>query len=156
MIRLGLLTALGVTLLDQLSKWFALGLITDPPRLLEITPFLNFGLVMNRGVSFGLLGSDNGYAPYLLILLSLVIMGGIIYWLASVESRRLAIAAGFILGGAAGNVIDRVRYGAVVDFIDMHLGGYHWWTYNLADAAISCAAAFILYLSLFSKTDGLN
>jgi signal peptidase II len=125
-----------VVLLDQLTKLWALGALDDPPRVIELLGFLDLVLVWNRGVSFGLFGSgDAGVWPF--VALAVVISIGLAVWLARLRRVLMVLAVGLILGGALGNVVDRLVYGAVIDFVDLHAGSWHWPAFNLADAAIT-------------------
>ena len=116
MTRFGLTLAAVVLLLDQVSKWWILEMVMQPPQIIPLLPFFNLVLVKNFGVSFGMFAGLGAIWP--LVAIALVIMGGLTYWLRSVENRLLATGLGFVIGGAAGNVIDRFRYGAVIDFLD--------------------------------------
>ncbi len=151
MLRLGLLVALPVILLDQLSKWWLLAEIMNPPKTLTLTGFFNLVLVWNRGVSFGMFGSHSYWGPILLTALALAISVALLLWLRRVESRLVATAIGMVLGGALGNVIDRFRFEAVVDFLDFHAFGYHWPAFNVADSAISVGVGLLLYDALFES-----
>lgn len=125
-----------VVLLDQLTKLWALSALDDPPRVIELLGFLDLVLVWNRGVSFGLFGGGAaGVWP--LVALAAAISIGLAVWLVRLRRIAMVLAVGLILGGALGNVIDRLVYGAVVDFIDLHAGDWHWPAFNLADAAIT-------------------
>lgn len=145
----GLATAVVVALLDQLSKAAVLahfaGTGFDADR---VTPFFNLVLTFNRGMSFGLFnaGSANGDGLNALLfsLAAIFIATGLVYWLSRVSSPLLAIAIGLIIGGAVGNVVDRIRHGAVVDFLDFHIGYWHWPAFNLADSAICLGVAMML------------
>jgi len=149
MTRFGLTLAAVVLLLDQVSKWWILEMVMQPPQIIPLLPFFNLVLVKNFGVSFGMFAGLGAIWP--LVAIALVIMGGLTYWLRSVENRLLATGLGF--GGAAGNVIDRFRYGAVIDFLDFHAAGWHWPAFNLADAAITVGAAIILLESFLAQED---
>ena len=151
MLRLGLLVALPVVVLDQLTKWWVLADLMNPPAAIEVTPFFNLVLVWNRGVSFGLFDNDSPWGPVLLAGLALAISVVLLVWLTRAGSRLSAIAIGIVLGGAIGNVIDRVRFGAVVDFLDFHAWGYHWPAFNVADSAISIGVGLLLYDGLFEN-----
>jgi signal peptidase II len=151
MLRLGLLVALPVVAFDQLTKWWILAEVMDPPKTIAVTGFFNLVLVWNRGVSFGLFGSESAWGPILLTVLALGIAAGLVVWLRRAESRLAAAAIGLVLGGAIGNVIDRVRFGAVVDFLDFHAAGYHWPAFNVADSAISVGVGLLLYDGLFES-----
>lgn len=148
-----LAVALAVLACDQLSKFVILEYVMDPPRAIEILPFFNLVLVHNRGVSFGLFGSDSVFGPYLLSALALAVSVALGFWARRAETRLLAVALGGIIGGAVGNVIDRLRFGAVVDFLDFYLPGTslpHWPAFNVADSAIVVGVALILADSLFA------
>lgn len=151
MLRLGLLVAVPVILLDQLVKWWVLADLMEPPRVIVVTGFFNLVLVWNRGVSFGMFNAESVWGPTILAGLALVICACLVIWLRRVESRFLAVAIGLVLGGAIGNVIDRARFGAVVDFLDFHAFGQHWPAFNVADSAITVGVALLLYDSLFEK-----
>lgn len=139
--RLGIACAAAAFALDQATKALALG----SPALtggVEVLPVFNLVLVRNHGVSFGMLG---GIAPWwALILLGLAIVAALAVWLWQSQSRLVSMALGLVIGGALGNVIDRLRFQAVTDFLDFHLAGYHWPAFNLADVAIVCGAALLL------------
>lgn len=151
MLRLGLLVALPVVVLDQLTKWWVLADLMNPPAAIEVTPFFNLVLVWNRGVSFGLFDNDSPWGPVLLAGLALAISVVLLAWLTRAGSRLSAVAIGIVLGGAIGNVIDRLRFGAVVDFLDFHAWGYHWPAFNVADSAISIGVGLLLYDGLFEN-----
>ncbi len=150
MTRLGLSLAALIAMLDQGSKWWILADVMDPPRLISVTPFFNIVLVWNRGVSFGILNQDSAWVPWLLSALAAAICVGLFIWLRRAEGRWLAGGLGLIIGGALGNVIDRVRYGAVFDFLDVHAAGFHWPAFNVADAAITVGVATLLIDSLIA------
>lgn len=150
-LRLGLGVALAVVVLDQASKIWMLALIFNPPRVLEVTPFFNLAPAWNRGVSFGLLAHESPWAPWLLSALAVAIVIFLLRWLIRAENAVVAAALGLVLGGAVGNAIDRLRFGAVVDFLDFHAFGWHFWAFNLADAGITVGAAVLLLLSLLPE-----
>lgn len=146
----GLALAAAVLAADQLTKELALAHL-DPTRPLEVTSFFNLVLVWNRGVSFGLLAGTGGSAPWLLIGLAAAISALLVVWLRR-EPRSLPRAAlWLVLAGAVGNVIDRLRHGAVVDFLDFHLSGHHWPAFNVADSAIVIGAGLLLFDGLFAR-----
>ncbi|WP_237168435.1 signal peptidase II [Paracoccus shandongensis] len=138
---------------DQGTKAFALG-STALAQGVEVLPILNFVLVRNEGVSFGML---SGVVPWwVLTLLSLAIVTVLASWLWSAQSRVLSVALGLIIGGALSNVLDRIRHGAVTDFLDLHLAAYHWPAFNLADMAIVVGTALLLLDSLISPKRKLS
>jgi signal peptidase II len=134
---------------DRWSKWFILNVVMDPPREIEVTPFFNLVLAWNKGVSFSLFRSDWFYAPYVLSGVALAIAAGLAWWLGRQDRVLPALAIGLVMGGAVGNVIDRLIFGAVVDFLDVHAAGYHWPAFNLADTAIFCGVAGLVIDGLF-------
>jgi len=151
MLRIGLLAAGTILILDQLTKWFFRNVVLDGTRYIEITPFFNIVEVWNRGVSFGLFASDSSWTPILLSALAIAISVVLIVWLKRAETRLLALALGIVIGGAIGNVIDRVIWGHVYDFLDFHVAGYHWPAFNVADSAISIGVVLILIDGFIAK-----
>ncbi|MEZ5935539.1 MAG: signal peptidase II [Alphaproteobacteria bacterium] len=149
-LRNGLFIALLVIVLDQITKWIALtgvGFGADP---IAVTSFFNLVLVWNRGVSFGMFNEAGAAGPWILSGLAIVVVLGLLYWLRQAEARLTVTALGLVIGGALGNVIDRFRFGAVVDFLDVHIAGYHWPAFNVADAAICVGAGLLLLDGLLS------
>lgn len=139
----GLTLATLVLVADQLSKWLLMDVVLGSPRAIEITSFLNLVWVWNQGVSFGMLGGG-AVSPWLLSGLALAVALALAIWLGRAETRLLAAALGLVIGGAVGNVVDRVRFGAVFDFVDVHAAGHHWPAFNVADSAITVGVAFLL------------
>ena len=141
---LGFLLAILITILDLASKeWIFAFLETKPNYQVKITSFFNLVMVYNRGVSFGLFNDlDN---PVLILSATAIIISIILLiWLSKVEKLYLAIALGLIIGGAYGNIIDRIINGAVADFLDIHIANYHWPAFNLADSAITIGAILLI------------
>jgi signal peptidase II len=151
MLRAGLAVAGATLALDQLTKWAALATldIAGPP--ISVTPFFNLVMVWNRGVSFGMFNSSGAFAPWLLSGLALAVVIGLTVWLRRTDQMLTGVGLGLVIGGAAGNVIDRVRFGAVVDFLDFHLAGYHWPAFNIADSAICVGAVLMLADGLLAR-----
>jgi signal peptidase II len=134
---------------DQLSKSGVIEhVLVSPERIVPVTSFFNLVLGWNRGVSFGML-SGLALAPWTLALLAVVIAGGLLVWLCRTKSWLVAGGLGLVIGGALSNAVDRLRHGAVTDFIDFHVAGWHWPAFNLADAGIVCGVAALL-LDAFS------
>lgn len=142
----GLATAIAVVVIDQLSKAGVLGFFAGHAfgERKMVTPFFDIVLIYNRGMSFGLFNGGGGLNALLFSLVAAAIVTVLIYWLSHVESPLLAVAIGLIIGGAIGNVIDRIRLGAVVDFLDFHVGNWHWPAFNVADSAICIGVAVML------------
>jgi signal peptidase II len=148
----GFLLALTVLVLDQATKWLALASL-DPYEPMVVTPFFNLVLVWNRGVSFGMLSGDPAWGPWYLTGMSAAIGAFLIVWLLRETRAVTRTALWLVLAGAVGNVIDRLRFGAVVDFLDFHAFGYHWPAFNVADSAIVVGAGLILLDSLWLSQD---
>ena len=130
---------------DQVSKWWIRDGLRLPDRgPVVLLPVLDFHWTENRGVTFGLL-NGTGTPRLLLAAVALAVVALLGVWLWRAESRLVAVALGAIAGGAIGNVIDRLRFGWVVDFIDVHAGNWHWYVFNLADAAIVCGVAALAW-----------
>ncbi len=143
--RLGLPIAILLLLADQATKWWILEVVRLPEvRRIEVLPFLNLTMVWNRGVTFGLLAGDAWWHPYVLAAIACGVAAALAVWMARAENRLVAAALGLVLGGAIGNVIDRVRFGAVVDFVDLHAFGWHWYVFNVADSAIVIGVCLLL------------
>jgi signal peptidase II len=146
---LGIIVA--ILILDQASKYWILGSVMQPPRVIEVTSFFNIVLAWNRGVSFGMFNTDSTYGPMLLTGLAVGIVCVLAVWLWKAQTRVTVISIALVIGGAAGNVIDRLQYGAVVDFLDVHGFGYHWPAFNVADSAICVGASILVLESLFRR-----
>lgn len=134
-VTLGWGLAFVTMLLDQLSKWVMLEKVQihmRPP--IEVTSFFNLVMVWNHGISFGMFSEHR--LPYALIAVALVVITVLAFWLRKADDKLTAIGIGLVIGGAFGNIIDRVRFGAVADFLDFHAFGYHWPAFNLADSTI--------------------
>ena len=133
---------------DQASKWWILLDIMNPPRAIEVLPFFNLVLVWNQGISFGMLQTGAEIGRWALIALAGVVCGMLLVMFRDTTSRPAIIAVGLVVGGAVGNVIDRLVHGAVVDFIDLHAAGLHWPAFNIADSAIVIGAGLLILDSL--------
>ncbi len=131
---------------DQLTKWLMIGpLQLQTVRQIELLPIFNLTWTENRGISLGLLTADSELARWLLVAMTGAIAIGVAVWMWR-ETRRGDMAAlGMVLGGALGNILDRVRFGYVVDFADLHFGGFRpFLVFNVADAAISIGVVILL------------
>lgn len=138
-----------VLALDQASKWLALGQLTLHESI-PLAPFLNLTLVFNKGAAFGFLSTASGWQNLFFIGIAMVATAVILYLLRRVgaKDRFMAVALMLILGGAVGNLIDRLVYGHVVDFIDVYYGTWHWPAFNVADSAITVGAVMIVFDAL--------
>lgn len=147
----GLGMALVVLVLDQISKWAIVTRIITPEQpVVEVTPFFHLVMVWNHGISFGMFAAFR--QPMVLTGLSVLIVGMLLIWLHKNSSLLLACALGCIIGGAVGNMWDRLHYGAVVDFLDFSLEGYHWPAFNIADSAIFIGVVLLSFSSMFMET----
>ena len=174
--------ALAITALifiaDQVSKWFIVEQVikplalpdrTDPSAMPfiawllharermpfaedQITSFFSIVMVWNKGVSFGIFNNHGANGPILLSILAVAIVTMFMVWMARTTSGLVRLSIAMIVGGALGNVVDRVRFGAVVDFLDIHIGDLHWPAFNLGDSTIVLGIAMLLVHSLFFDT----
>ena len=150
MLYFGLAISGLVIVVDQVSKIIVLSAL-GPFQGVSVTPFLNLVVVLNTGISFGLFASEGELARYLLVALALIVSIILMRWLASSTNRFVCAALGMIIGGAFGNVIDRLVHKAVVDFLDFHLYGWHWPAFNVADSAITIGVALFVLASLLER-----
>jgi signal peptidase II len=147
---LGLSVAALVVFVDQLHKAWMLYVYDIGARgVVTITPFFDLVLVWNQGISYGLLPQEGILGRLGLILFALGASLALTVWLASLTSKLAAVSIGLIIGGAIGNAIDRVVYGAVADFFSFHVFGLEWYIFNIADTAIVAGVVGLLYDSLF-------
>jgi signal peptidase II len=151
--RLGLLIALAVFVLDQLVKWIVTGpLALQSVGQIELLPIFNLTWVQNYGVSMGFLTASSETMRWALVGLTALIGGTVAIWLWREPNRHDVIALGLVLGGALGNILDRVRFGYVVDFLDLHFGAFRpFLVFNVADAAITIGVVILLGRALFVR-----
>jgi len=147
---LGLSIAAVALIADQASKaWMLYVYDIGAKGVVTVTPFFDLVLVWNRGVSYGLLPQDSDLGRWALILFAFAAAFALVIWLARVTSPLAAAAMGLVIGGAVGNAIDRILYGAVADFFSFHAYGYQWYIFNIADVAIVAGVIGLLYESVF-------
>ena len=154
--RVGFLVALAVFALDQLSKWY----VTGPLGLsqlgdqLFLLPIFNFTYTENQGISLGLLNATNPVGRWMLVALTSAIAVGVAVWIGRERNRIDQVALGMVLGGALGNILDRVRHGYVTDFLDLHFGEFRpFLIFNVGDAAISIAVVILLMRAFVTRKD---
>lgn len=142
----GFAVALAIFIADQLTKWMVTGpLELHSVRQIEILPFFNLTWVENYGISLGLFEARSATGQWILIAVTIAIALGVAYWIGREKALWDRVALGMILGGAIGNILDRLRYGFVVDFADLHIGEFRpFLVFNVADAAISIGVAILL------------
>jgi signal peptidase II len=153
---LGAATAIIVGVLDQVSKlWLIYGYELGRRGMVAIAPWLDFVLTWNTGISYGLFQQNTESGRWLLLALQAAAIVGLAVWMMRATSRLTAVALGLIVGGAAGNIIDRVAYGAVADFVFFHVDfgswEFRWYIFNLADAAVVAGVIGLVYESLFAR-----
>jgi signal peptidase II len=149
--RLGFAIAAVLIVLDQLTKWLMRDVMHLPiVGRIPVLPFFKFTMVWNTGVSFGLFGAGTMLGRVALVVFSLIISGLVGHWLWTTHRLRPAIALGLILGGALGNVIDRIYFGRVFDFLDFSALGFPW-IFNVADSAITIGVALLVLDVIFDK-----
>ena len=151
--KLGLSIAAGLFLLDQATKWVVLNLFQiEELRVIEIAPIFDLRWVENRGVSMGFLTADSSLERWLLVAMTGAISIFVATWMWRERRRDDAIALAFVLGGALGNIIDRIRLGYVVDFADLHFGDIHpFLVFNVGDAAITIGVLLLLVRALLTR-----
>jgi signal peptidase II len=157
--RLGLSLAAVVLILDQVSKIWLLGVmrpegVLETPfftdKIIEVLPFFNLRMAWNTGISFSLF-DGGGATTYVLLAMQVAITLGLIWWLRTLTGRLIQVATGLIIGGAIGNIIDRARWGAVADFFDFHVAGWHFATFNVADSCISIGVVLWLLDAIINR-----
>lgn len=148
---LGLCVAVAVLIADQATKFWIMNDVLAEKAMIVFTPFFSLVRAWNTGVSFSMFNNWGVSGVIILSLVAFVIIAFLFNWLRKENNRLIQVALGFIIGGALGNVIDRVRLGAVFDFLDFSFGGYHWPAFNVADSFICIGAVIVIVHGLFSK-----
>lgn len=146
----GFAVALAGFLTDRLHKWWMLDIYEISARgRVEVTPFFDLVMAWNKGVSYGLFQAETALGVMILVSFALAVTFGLGLWLARAEHRAVALAIGLIIGGAVGNVYDRIAYGAVADFFSFHAFGFYWYIFNVADIWIVLGVMLILLDSVW-------
>jgi signal peptidase II len=150
--KYGLPLAALILVLDRVTKSWILELRDAGNLPVEVTPFFNLVFTWNRGITFGLFNNPDGpdYGRWVLVAVTAGISIALLVWLWRASGWLLTVGLGLVIGGAIGNLVDRILYGAVVDFLDFHALGYHWYAFNVADAAIVCGVGLLLLDSLLT------
>ena len=144
------LIILSIFIFDQITKKFIIEYFDKNNSTIFLTSFLNFDLIWNDGVAFGLLGFDNSsFYNLITLLIGLVII--IVFYFLFVTKNYASFFYSIIAGGALGNFIDRIRFSAVPDFIDFHIGNYHWFVFNIADVFITLGVFCLIIDEILSK-----
>ena len=148
---LGLSAALVVFILDQASKYWIMNDVLAEKAMIIFTPFFSLVRAWNTGVSFSMFNNWGLSGVIVLSFVAFVIIFFLVRWLKTEPSPLVQLSLGFIIGGALGNVVDRVRLGAVVDFLDFSFGEYHWPAFNVADSFICIGACIVIVHGLWVK-----
>ncbi len=153
--KLGFTVALGIFLLDQLAKWLMIApLQLQQVRQIVLLPIFNLTWTENYGISLGLLNASTATGRWLLVAMTSAIAVGVAVWIGREKERGDQLALGLVLGGALGNILDRIRYGYVVDFADLHFGDFRpFLVFNVADAAISIGVVILLLRAFFARKE---
>ena len=152
--RDGFILAVLLFAADQFSKWLVAGPVglTELGQNIPLLPFFDLTRVHNYGISLGLLTAGSDQARWLLVAMTGAIAGVVAFWLTREEKRGDQLALGMVLGGALGNIVDRIRFGYVFDFADLHIGEFrHFLVFNVADACISIGVVILLLRALFIR-----
>ncbi len=151
--KAGLGLAAAILILDQLVKWAIIGPVALREKgLVTILPIFDLRWVENYGVSMGFLVAGSNAERWLLVGMTALIATGVGVWMARETNRAEALALGAVLGGALGNIVDRVRFGYVIDYLDLHFGDWHpFLVFNVADAAISLGVVLLVLRALFTR-----
>lgn len=152
--RSGYRMAVLVFIVDQIAKWIAAGPLDLTRRMvIPLLPFFDLRYVRNYGVSMGFLVADSDMGRWLLVAMTAAIALGVAFWISRERARADARALGAVLGGAAGNILDRVRLGHVFDFLDLHIGDWHpFLVFNVADAAITLGVVTLLLRAFLGRS----
>lgn len=141
---------LSICLFDQITKKLIIEYFDTNNSIIFLTSFLNFDLIWNDGIAFGLLGFDNPSSYNLVtFIIGLVIL--IVFYFIIISENHVSYFYSMVAGGALGNFIDRIRFSAVPDFIDFHIGDYHWFVFNIADIFISLGVFCLIIAEIFYK-----
>ncbi|MBR6355238.1 MAG: signal peptidase II [Alphaproteobacteria bacterium] len=132
---------------DQLSKYWLAAQLSNGD-IIAFGDFFNWVKVWNTGVSFSMFNDYGNLGRIALCVLSLVVCAFLLWWMKKEKDKIKIVSLGLIIGGALGNVIDRVRFGAVLDFLDFHIASHHWPAFNLADSFICIGAGILIFLEL--------
>lgn len=135
---------------DQVTKLIMLHMVDLAAGPVRVLPVLDFVLVWNRGISYGLF-QQSGAGRWILVALTIAATVALTVWMLRTERQRTRLALAAVVGGALGNLVDRIAYGAVVDFVHIHWGTWSWYVFNVADAAIVVGVAVLVLDGLFTR-----
>jgi len=140
--------------IDQASKWWILLDLMNPPAFMPLTPFFALVLSWNKGVSFGMLNQLGPWGPHILTAVALCVSIGLGIWFTRARTYWLGFGLAMIIGGALGNIFDRIYHGAVVDFLYLHWGRFAWPAFNMADTFITLGVGCIIFESFLTQKKG--
>lgn len=153
----GLALAVVVTAADQAAKAWIMHFLENGVRIVDMTDFFRLVIIHNEGISFGMLNGMHPQMSFALTLFAVGITLALLIWLARARNSLTALALGLLIGGALGNIIDRLRFGAVIDFLYFHYEKLYWPAFNLADSAVVTGVALLLLQGLaFDKKPSKN
>lgn len=147
----GLIVAVVVIIADQLSKYYVLHHFLGLNSYIQFGDYFNVVRAWNTGVSFSMFNDYGNIGAYVLSGIAIAVVVALFVWLRGEKNKAIQTALGMIMGGAIGNVIDRLRLGAVFDFLDFHIGENHWPAFNVADSFICIGAGLIILMSVIAK-----
>ncbi len=146
----GLSIALAAFLIDRLSKWWLIDVFGIAERgIVTVLPFFDLVMAWNRGISYGLFQADTTLGVALLAGFAIIVAVALTLWLARINHRLMALSIGLIIGGAIGNIYDRIVFGAVADFFSLHAYGFYWYIFNVADIWIVFGVILMIYDTFF-------
>lgn len=153
--RVGYLIALLIFTLEQVTKWLVVGVLDlQTVRQIYVLPFFNLTWTENPGISLGLLPAQSDFGRWMLVAMTAAIASGVAYWISREKNRIDQAALGMILGGALGNIVDRIRFGYVVDFADFHIGAVRpFLVFNVADGAITIGVVILLLRAFLTRNE---
>ena len=155
MVAMAYALAFAVFVIDQLVKYWIIHLVRLAEQMsVPVLPFFSLTWVENRGVSMGMMTADTEVGRWLLVGLTALIATVVALWIRRERHWPESVALGLILGGALGNIVDRVRFGYVVDFVHLHWGPWSFYVFNIADAAITIGVVILLFRALIGRSDG--
>ena len=151
-IKIITLIIFAIFFIDQISKKYIIGYFDGNNSLIYINSFLNFDLIWNNGIAFGLLGFENSNLYNLITIVIILVILMLLYIIKETNNFNIYFYS-MIVGGALGNLVDRINFSAVPDFIDFHLGQYHWFVFNVADIFISTGVICLIIAEIFIKNN---
>ena len=153
-IYLNLSIILSIFLIDQFSKFYVINHLSPDGTVVYLTNFLNLQLVWNNGIAFGLLSFDSNFYYNIITLIIFVVIFILILFIKNLDSNSYFYS--MVVGGALGNLMDRIRFSSVPDFIDFHISSFHWFVFNIADIFVSLGIFCLIIAEIFFNKNKLN